>query len=260
MRSICDKTGRGSCATRQQNRLVGAAFTLIELLVVIAIIAILATLLLPVLQTAKEMGKRSNCRSNLHQLGLVLLMYADENQGRFPYNGAGPWWAWDVETGTANVMVGLPRTAALATTAGGREKIVYCPSYWDLNKNEVAWKWSAAHRILGYVFLIGNANANGVTVPLTNQVLTTKGIPGRSVAETELVVDAIVSKGGNYLNFVCGYMNRTAHVNGSRPAGGNNLFVDGHVEWREFAKRKFRIGPMPGTCPDGTSGIVYFEW
>lgn len=68
-------------------------FTLIELLVVIAIIAILAAILFPVFARAREKARQSACSSNLKQLGLAMMMYAQDYDESTPlgYSGLG-WW------------------------------------------------------------------------------------------------------------------------------------------------------------------------
>jgi prepilin-type N-terminal cleavage/methylation domain-containing protein len=65
---------------RENNR----GFTLIELLVVIAIISILASMVMPALSSARERARRIDCLSNQRQLGLALIMYADDWEDRFP--------------------------------------------------------------------------------------------------------------------------------------------------------------------------------
>jgi prepilin-type N-terminal cleavage/methylation domain-containing protein/prepilin-type processing-associated H-X9-DG protein len=61
------------------------AFTLIELLVVIAIIGILAALLLPALTRTRETGRSAACLNNLHQIGITLQLYVQENENHLPY-------------------------------------------------------------------------------------------------------------------------------------------------------------------------------
>ena len=70
--------------TKASSTSAPTAFTLIELLVVIAIIAILAGMLLPALSKAKQQAHKVKCLSNLHQIGIGLKLYVDDNRETFP--------------------------------------------------------------------------------------------------------------------------------------------------------------------------------
>jgi prepilin-type N-terminal cleavage/methylation domain-containing protein len=54
-------------------------FTLIELLVVIAIIAVLAAILFPVFAQARASARNTADMSNVRQLGMATMMYAQDN-------------------------------------------------------------------------------------------------------------------------------------------------------------------------------------
>ncbi len=90
-------------------------FTLIELLVVIAIIAILAAILFPVFAKARENARKATCQSNLKQIGLATLQYAQDYDERLPMR----WIATDSNF----------RTPALIYPYVKNSGVFACPSF-----------------------------------------------------------------------------------------------------------------------------------
>jgi prepilin-type N-terminal cleavage/methylation domain-containing protein/prepilin-type processing-associated H-X9-DG protein len=76
------------CSDRGQ---LSRGFTLIELLVVIAIIAVLMGILMPALNRVREQGKRATCLSNLKQLTMSWIMYADDNDDKIVNGDSGEY-------------------------------------------------------------------------------------------------------------------------------------------------------------------------
>jgi prepilin-type N-terminal cleavage/methylation domain-containing protein len=106
-------------------------FTLLELLTVIATILILATLLLPILNRAKEKAHRTTCLSNLRQLGIAWALYADENQGflaeSYPTNNPDAWVQGDMSNANEARDADLIRRGKLFPY-NQSAAIYHCPS------------------------------------------------------------------------------------------------------------------------------------
>jgi prepilin-type processing-associated H-X9-DG protein len=91
---------------------------LIELLVVIALIATLAALLFPTFGRAKESGRATVCLSNLHQIGVALQLYTQDNGNRLPSMR-------DKSLTTTNE---LPAPELVLSNYLGSVRILQCPS------------------------------------------------------------------------------------------------------------------------------------
>ena len=210
-------------------------FTLIELLVVIAIIAILAGMLLPALAKAKEQGKQANCYSNLRQLGLAMILYADDSTGLIPRGNEPYWW-----------QVYIPYLGGTAPIRDqyGRIKVYTCPSYPD--KRQVmcyvvnAWQFSSPRDMVG-IDLNGLYKVTRIQKPTETIYFTdNESAPWRPIFTVTNVI------GSTDLNDVWSPTHLpypspspTARLSDERRVaaarhgqGPNLMFFDGHAGWK----------------------------
>ncbi len=107
-----------------------SGFTLVELLVVVAIIALLVAILVPSLLEARELAKRSICASNLHQIGLGMVLYADYYNDELLNNWDPdhPYVAYyDSYRDSTGKLIPV-RLACLYEAELTVPKVLYCPS------------------------------------------------------------------------------------------------------------------------------------
>jgi prepilin-type N-terminal cleavage/methylation domain-containing protein/prepilin-type processing-associated H-X9-DG protein len=227
-------------------------FTLIELLVVIAIIAILAAILLPALAAAKVRAIKTSCLSNQKQIAEALLIYANESDNKLP-NASGsnpaPNWVWDMPAFLCYRII----------LDGGSRNTLYDPGFpaqnvdglWDFQAPP-ALNATTGFRVIGYAMTFpGTASLsltnqnNTVVPPIANvgmvspsdRVLTacvTMSEPGQNST-------TVVWKSYTWAGIQGGYKapgwtgHQTSHlINNKIPDGGNQSFLDGHVQWRNF--------------------------
>ncbi len=210
------------------------AFTLIELLVVIAIIAILAAILFPVFSRAREMARSARCKSNLKQIGMALLMYAQDYDERLV-----PWSYPDVQRGAWRIGVYgwqelikpyLASKTYSRTTEGGTIVFRYEDLFWCPSQKEVSRMMMG--RAVSYVSYGINGNVAGfIIAPNGNAAL----IPPPSlsqIAQPAEVMYVCDSPGHVVRRWNC-----AGDVADRHNEFANLVFVDGHVK----ALRKDKI-------------------
>lgn len=69
-------------------------FTIVELLIALVVVGILLAILLPVLASTREKGRRTACLSNERQLGMAMMQYVADNNETFPSGKISPCDCW----------------------------------------------------------------------------------------------------------------------------------------------------------------------
>ncbi len=200
---------------------VNQGFTLIELLVVIAIIAILAAILFPVFAKAREKARQSVCQSNLKQIGLGLLMYAQDYDETLPPTQDVPqgWWNYK------NLIISYVKN----------DKVFQCPSdsgypRWGQN---TPFSSNPGYYNASYWY-----NAITIASPAPN-------IGGKILASINPVSKVVLVSEFGMQGGISWHMPQPGYVYNN--AMNNCCFADGHVK---FIK----------TYWDGNSGSCPFQY
>jgi prepilin-type N-terminal cleavage/methylation domain-containing protein/prepilin-type processing-associated H-X9-DG protein len=242
-----------------------AAFTLIELLVTIAIIAILAALLLPALSKSKDKAQGVTCASNIKQLAIAWLLYADENAELFVNNHGVPetlarrqTWANNVQDWLAsddNTNLTFLSDSKLGPFANHATKIYKCPSDRQPAPN------GERIRTMSMNAMVGNpGELTNRFNPLYLQFYKSADVPQPSNFFVFLDEQADTLNDGFFVNRLDDYM--WGNVPGSYHNGSMNLsFVDGHVESHRWVVPQ-TIVPVRGARIDKIAAqpTTDFEW
>ncbi|HEX4083934.1 MAG TPA: prepilin-type N-terminal cleavage/methylation domain-containing protein [Chthoniobacteraceae bacterium] len=138
-------------------------FTLLELLIVIAIIAILAALLFAGVRSATAAGYRTKCLSNLRQLTIGSIAYANDNDGDVPWS--------DFTSSTS--LRWFRRVAPYLGSDSSTIAVFRCPADNDpatlaarqaqISENQALWSWTDIDYVV-YDYVVRNGTTGSVAI------------------------------------------------------------------------------------------------
>lgn len=232
-------------------------FTLIELLVVIAIIAILAAILFPVFAQAREKARTTSCLSNTKQIGLAIMMYAqDYDEMYFAQNWPGGCPA--SETGYFDWLPGqTPQHFATMLYPYVKNGGIFdCPSYQGTTYTASLALWECGDPLKRKIVPYTEYGVNEIVL---GQPVSMASISGP--ANIGLVIDNSYIFSGPYVCLNIDGENKAYWVEGRtgwggdiswwsgkpRHTGGSNfVYADGHSKWAKASNVAPGIRPAWG--------------
>jgi len=212
------------------------AFRPLDVAAIVCVVSVLAFFAVFGTGRFKERMARIHCRANLMQIGTALQLYAKDNHDLLPDCSranprlAGPNWPWDTHTNLVNFF----------EAKGATRQNLYCPANPAMNDDRHWNFWKSdpnPARVTGYGLLLNGYSQVPRNLWRTSLNATNQSSP----ALTELGFDATVCTDDKYVGIGDAWSDRSNHVRGNRPMGGNILFEDQHVAWRDFGDMLIRF-------------------